>query len=350
MEKVVYILGAGFSKPLGLPVILNFYQKSKDMYQKDKEKFKHFNAIFEMVDDIAKVIRYIKSDHFNVEEILSILEMQSRLGGKINELDEYKEYISQVIQYFTPDFATKQTLEMWDNLSFDNNDIKSDYIYFVASLFNLATINRTIDNRLFLDTSISNREIKATYTIISLNYDMILEKIASFLTYYFSSKEPIIFNRSEYLESISYICPLAKLHGSVDTKDIIAPTSNKNIEKVFDAWKLAYKALIQAEHIRILGYSLPKGDTSVKYLLKAAISKARFLKTIDVLCLDNEDETVKKEYMDFFEKEKCRFLNIEIEKYLKENSEKCKSNYYHKNDSKYMEFNNLEESHHNFFH
>lgn len=42
-EKVVYILGAGFSAPLGLPVMSNFLVKSKDLYFSDTEKYKRFN-------------------------------------------------------------------------------------------------------------------------------------------------------------------------------------------------------------------------------------------------------------------------------------------------------------------
>ena len=46
MEKVVYILGAGFSAPLGLPVISNFYEKSKDLYFSDTIQYKYFIKIF----------------------------------------------------------------------------------------------------------------------------------------------------------------------------------------------------------------------------------------------------------------------------------------------------------------
>jgi len=37
LEKVVYLLGAGFSAPLGLPVMSNFLEKSKDIYFADPQ-------------------------------------------------------------------------------------------------------------------------------------------------------------------------------------------------------------------------------------------------------------------------------------------------------------------------
>ena len=38
-DRGVYIVGAGFSAPLGLPVMSNFLMKSKDMYPLDPERF-----------------------------------------------------------------------------------------------------------------------------------------------------------------------------------------------------------------------------------------------------------------------------------------------------------------------
>ena len=41
MERVVYLLGAGFSAPLGLPVMSNFLEKSKYMYFEESENEEH---------------------------------------------------------------------------------------------------------------------------------------------------------------------------------------------------------------------------------------------------------------------------------------------------------------------
>ena len=46
MEKVVYLLGAGFSAPIGIPVMRNFLTKSRDLYYSDQSKFAHFQEIF----------------------------------------------------------------------------------------------------------------------------------------------------------------------------------------------------------------------------------------------------------------------------------------------------------------
>jgi len=51
MENVFYILGAGFSAPLSLPVMSNFLMKSKDMYFSDPERLQHFQEIFNIIKD-----------------------------------------------------------------------------------------------------------------------------------------------------------------------------------------------------------------------------------------------------------------------------------------------------------
>ncbi|MFC1717334.1 hypothetical protein ACFL6S_26985 [Candidatus Poribacteria bacterium] len=54
MEKVVYILGAGFSAPFGLPLMRNFYRMSKDMYERDPQGRELFADVFKEMDRITK--------------------------------------------------------------------------------------------------------------------------------------------------------------------------------------------------------------------------------------------------------------------------------------------------------
>ncbi len=69
MDKVVYITGAGFSAPLGLPVMSNFLLKAKDMYAVNSKKYAHFQEVFEQLDGMARIKHYFSSDLFNIEEI-----------------------------------------------------------------------------------------------------------------------------------------------------------------------------------------------------------------------------------------------------------------------------------------
>jgi hypothetical protein len=144
MERVVYLLGAGFSAPLGLPVMDNFYLKSKDMYYENKNDYIHFNDVFETIKDMSFILNYYKSDLFNIEEILSILEMSKILQPKISEDDQFKKvflkYICDVIKYYTPKLGKPNfDPSNWENNIFGNHKWNC-YGHFVSSLFNLKLI------------------------------------------------------------------------------------------------------------------------------------------------------------------------------------------------------------------
>ena len=125
------------------------------------------------------------------------------------------------------------------------------------------------------------------------------------------------------MEDNQFIPRFAKLHGSIDTNSIIPPTWNKGVNKqeILSAWQLAYNSLIDANHLRIIGYSLPTTDTYIKYLLKSAVMKAQHLKSIDIICLDS-DGSVKERYENFITFKYYRFANRNVIDYLQTNYKK----------------------------
>ena len=109
---------------------------------------------------------------------------------------------------------------------------------------------------------------------------------------------------------------LAKLHGSVDTGDIVPPTWSKVVDsRIREAWRAAFDLVQGANHIRFIGYSLPLADSYVKYLLKSAIVDAPHLKTIDVICHDSTGD-VKRRYDEFIRFPNYQFLNGTTQAYL----------------------------------
>src|SRR5436190_57195 len=100
MENVVYILGAGFSAPLGLSVMNDFLLKAKDMYAMDAKKYAHFESVFQKINSMAVAKSYYDADLFNIEEILSILEMRERLAGADTKI--FVEFLCDVVDHYTP--------------------------------------------------------------------------------------------------------------------------------------------------------------------------------------------------------------------------------------------------------
>jgi len=237
MEKIVYFTGAGFSAPLGLPVMGNFYFKSWDMYSENPEKYKHFTEIFKEIQRISVTKNYYSGDLFNVEEILSILEMRAQLeGSKLRQA--FVQYLCDVVQFHTPELKPYGRLASnWHEFLFgEPKSIYRRIATFVANIFNL-TINQIGDSgyepkERFL---VERRETDGCgYSIVTVNYDRVIEQVVVHLDTNFTPRGPrrIMFAESADIERNAWELPaLVKLHGSVDDRTIVPPTWSKGVHK-----------------------------------------------------------------------------------------------------------------------
>jgi len=345
-DKITYLLGAGFSAPLGLPVMNNFLVKSKDMYINNSTNYGYFNKVFKTIRDLSIIKNYYKSDLFNIEEILSILEMGKRLqGSKLTK--SFLKYISDVIGYYTPELLPPDPWHAyWYDELFGRNSKWSSYGLFFSSLFNLKFENKH-DNTPIPYFSV-NTSTTANYSVVTLNYDLILEKICDYLNGNIKKETAIEFrlNSSDKVNYNVNEVVLTKLHGSIDSKDIVAPTWSKDVSgNILTAWKLAYESIANSNHLRILGYSLPSSDAYIQYLLKSAIIKSHHLKRIDVICLD-KDGSVKQRYDEFIDFKYYQFVNEDVINYLDENVKLIMGQ--NPNPNKKYYANKIEETHRTF--
>lgn len=318
-EKIVYFLGAGFSAPAGLPVMSNFLEKAKDIYFENPSKYKYFIQIFETIKDLSVVKNYFTADLFNIEEILSLIEMQSAVEGKKFK-KAFLDFIKDVITSYTPnsELTRYSWPSNWYDIIFSELNQNNKYGHFIGNIFGYSLQKYKKTNLL---TIMQSNNIKYQYDIVSLNYDTLLE------SFHYTIKNSSLYHLSEGIEFVrppsskvdfKNQVSLAKLHGSVDNNIIIPPTWNKTMrQKIKPEWQLAYNLLKEANHIRIIGYSLPETDSYVKYLLRVASINAEHLKSIDVICLDN-DGSVKKRYDSFIDFSNYRFFNTKVESYLEE--------------------------------
>lgn len=324
-NNVVYILGAGFSAPLGIPVMSNFLEKSKDIFAQEPTKYASFGKVFKTIDKMYKATGYFKSDLFNIEEILSILEMSEELSDD-SEKSLFVNYIIDVIEYYTPklqETSYHHDKSPYSLFQYESINYMSGYGHFVGNLLGAAVFQNS-QGDLFCNKLNDSYKL-SNYSVITLNYDLILENCFSYLRDYFHADKSLGFSQEIENDDNFFIkTHLAKLHGSVSNKKIVPPTWNKGLhEDIREAWRLAYKLLTQANHIRIIGYSLPLADAYVKYLLKSAISHCEHLKSIDVLCLDSKEGSVKQRFDEFITYPKYRFMNKDVRLYLDKIREVC---------------------------
>jgi hypothetical protein len=291
VDRVVYLLGAGFSAPLGLPVMSNFLLKSKDLFASDPTRYGHFSEVFDKIRDMSVAKNYYATDLFNIEEILSILEMNSFLeGGRPKNL--FTKYISDVIQYFTPPMKpVPGAPSNWQDVIFGTEVPWRGYGYFALNLCNLVLKQEPNGLACF-----RNGQPTAQYSVITLNYDMVLENVIQFVRDRAMMAGELGFGGPKRKQEMTL---LAKLHGSADGGIIVPPTWSKGAHpEIVPVWGEAKKALREANHIRVIGYSLPTADTYIRYLFKSAVLDSSNLKSIDVLSKDPDGAT-RRRYDDF---------------------------------------------------
>jgi hypothetical protein len=190
------------------------------------------------------------------------------------------------------------------------------YGAFVASLFNLRVTVSWPEPMRETHTNFTHIGGPAQYSVVSLNYDLILETLCVFIKQHHACEPPIDFQTEFSDRPKSSAVMLAKLHGSIDTGEIIAPTWNKSLHpNLLQKWQAGYACLANANHIRILGYSLPVSDAYIKYLLKCAAIESGHLKRIDVLCRDTTGG-VQARYSEFVHSGLLRFKPCNIQDYL----------------------------------
>lgn len=184
MEKVVYFLGAGFSAPLGIPIMKDFFEKSKDIYFSDKERYKHFQEVINTFNEFNLIKSFYNSNLFNIEELLSILEMRKKFHrSKLKKM--FLQYIKDVIEYYTPELK----FELFDsadlNIYFNRTQQWNNYLRFLSSILQLEYSFEIIDHpdygRIRFPQIERLTDSGFKYNIISLNYDLVLEKSLNFL-------------------------------------------------------------------------------------------------------------------------------------------------------------------------
>ena len=319
MERITYVLGAGFSAPLGLPVMRDFLTKSKDLYFSDTTRYKHFEQVFTLIHDLSVAKNYFEVDLFNIEEILSILEMQvfvekRRLGRA------FSKYVCDVIVHYTPPVVSRAggLPGNWHDFVFGGSALQRQFGHFAGNILglNFEYINdERHGERRFLVQIADERDFM--YSIITLNYDMVLENFADFVQENYETNRAVGFGKQIAGVPEDGRPALAKLHGSVDSGAIVPPTWAKGTHrKIAPVWKKAFELIERSNQIRFIGYSLPANDAYIKYLLKASIVGAQNLKKIDVICLDPYGD-VRQRYERFIRFNLLRFRDAATQDYLK---------------------------------
>ncbi|MGH9968454.1 MAG: SIR2 family protein [Pyrinomonadaceae bacterium] len=304
----VYILGAGFSTDAGLPLICNFLDQMRDGVDWIAEngtaaEREAVNEVFKFRHWAAGAAQRVQVDLDNIEELFSLASASERDSGN----DYVPRAIAATLRYaasqqeartyrITVDGSKFQPPSTWRSEAGDAS--RAEPNAYRVSVYDLYA---GLISGLFCTAVPGMRN-----TVISFNYDTLLEDSLTNLQIPFSYELPL--NGADYHPSAVQIgaalldrsaMRVLKLHGSVnwainrlsqtestlsvysDYAGLIADGKHPYLlpptwRKVFagalgSVWTHALDAISEASRIIVIGSSMPKTDQYFKYLLAGGL-------------------------------------------------------------------------------
>ena len=344
-EKNVFILGAGFSAPVGAPVIRDFLDRARSLSMDSQQPMdetirQSYEAVFNyrMAKDTLAAKAHIDLD--DIENLFSVLELESEYLRP--ELLETKKHLIYMIvdtlnRTIQPDAIAWGTLDQKTHtfISQRYGNIPGMPHVSLHAYFTLLAIGALAG-------------VDYDTTFISFNYDLLLDNILQSF-----NVQPDYALAGRFQKGIEAsgdltagtppvrTIPLLKLHGSanwavcsqsscdappifygskssdvlVDIRSnpcptchrqmvplMVPPTWNKGAlqARVKNIWKRAVDELRRARRIFFIGYSLRETDSYFRYLLALALEENRDLEKIYVVDSDHltedESEALRKRY------------------------------------------------------
>ena len=324
----VYILGAGFSKEAGLPVMASFLETARHAidWLENQGRTKEAKSVRVLLDFRGKAtsatFRGVRIDIDNIEELFSLAsatgdrKLEATCTRAIAAVLYYAKRTSdQLCCFLTPERG-RRPLSSWHplagRLAKPRNYLAWVYDYYASILGGRVKAG----NRGSYDT------------IITLNYDLVLEEALRNLRIPFNYGLPtkdIVFDPSAFWIKRRYYrdsVEILKLHGSLnwvapmekprllplkgipslDRLDaaaiysmavyifgsyvnilkagkiplLLPPTWRKTFGMQLSVvWRRALASIQQADRIVVVGYSFPETDLHIRYLLAAGLMTSR---------------------------------------------------------------------------
>lgn len=337
----VYILGAGFSRDAGLPLISDFLNQMRDSHdvlaKSSKREAKAIESVLQFRLKATSAAYWVQMDLENIEELFSLASAspeplhdklrlavaatlkvagaKKSLSAKLEiRQSDAERMFSGVPPWLVPDKGRESGRN--DGSCFT---VKL-YTYYVAALLGMDAVGG---------------ECRGENTFITFNYDTLVEESLTQLglEYYTGIngpsgglKDPMSGSGGRLMKGI----PVLKLHGSVNwaklrggkrlasfqsyqnvldqglVPGLIPPTWKKSFGGGIDeVWKAAVNQLRSASRIVIIGFSMPPMDSHFRFLLAAGLKDNISLREVVLINPEESDElrdrvksVLRKEYCD----------------------------------------------------
>lgn len=313
----VYILGAGFSRDAGAPLIHDFLDKAREFFDNpdsglDAQERQHFEEVLKFKREVARAREKFRIDLDNIEELFGLVEMSQRLGSVSRVTRDATVYLiaktlqlaignpsgrPQVPITLVPGYESQASFIRHVSRTAQGPDTFTTDIY---THFALYVSGRYDDQR---------RVASRSSTVITFNYDLVVDdalarvKVAPA----YELGDAIYDDEEDRCPSVQ----LLKLHGSTNwaicecnqihvlgrkvtsnpemfrsmecrkcrrngLRLLLVPPSWDKSEYssiMQPVWKKAVDALKTATRICVVGYSMPESDAFFKFLLTLGLAE-----------------------------------------------------------------------------
>jgi hypothetical protein len=342
-DNNVYVLGAGFSAEAGLPVITSFLGRMRDAFdwlqgRGREDELRAIERVLQFRHESAAAGYRINLDLDNIEHLFSLAAAKA---GTASAAD-IRSAISSTLDFGTetgrPPIRRMRISEprgwpctpqwrdeasRWIDASAEFTDVESSiYDYYAAFLSGL-TANKTGLSR---------------NTVVSLNYDLLLEKSLRHLAIPFSyglAGPGVAFDAdADGDASGEGAFELLKLHGSINWGEaedgsvrvhrdyesvraaklsplLVPPTWHKSAgDPLLRVWEAAVAALAAATRITLIGFSIPAIDQHFKYLLAVGLKENSSLRSVKIV--DPRCDELLQQYQAVFREDQFRYGVVQV--------------------------------------
>ena len=317
----VYILGAGFSKNAGLPLLSGFLNEMRSsvnwLKKNERPELRATRGVLLFRKRAASAALRVNLNVENIEDLFSL----AAASGKEADAENISTAIAATIEYSRTHAPNLRPMEVtaaddfptppsWTKTGGDEHKTR-----FEVQLYDLYAG--------LLNGDLCAPQDYMANTVISFNYDTILEdallRIGVPIDYGFQ-KDSVEYDEGwEKAQTKNQQLRVLKIHGSINwfqrerelqnltvyrsyndgyTKGkvvLIPPTWRKDFSgPLSDVWRGAIHALREATRIIFLGFSFPDTDAHIKYLLAAGLQENISLRNI--YCINPSPE-VKDNYL-----------------------------------------------------
>lgn len=299
----VYILGAGFSRGAGMPLIADFLNTTRDSidWLESNERQAELAAVARVLElrrQASSAAARLKLNVEDIEELFSLAAVRNdasltqdvilAICATLNYAAQTQPTEAMLLPVRRPPVETN--LATWG--SERTWDVQESYSIGRDSFVRARL--PVVDAFAGIISGVASQKSQiARDTVITFNYDLCLEgglrRHAA--AYYYPG-----------IDVNANGIGIIKLHGSVNwtegadavethssyedirekeqTPLLIPPTWNKGIHRAFgEVWRSAIAALSEATRVFVIGYSMPTTDTHFKYLLAAGLQDNISLRT-----------------------------------------------------------------------